>query len=276
MENNTIIEEGVQFDRPGKEVELRMNGHTLTHVGMTLEVCNGTLRITGAAIIKSSTSQFYSELFSPAVVVNGGKLVFEDDLTAQGSIDTNQHSGTSAVCAKGGELEFNGGLDLNGALEHPKHTYEKPASGDNWACACGLTCEHPEGYPGGACPVCGRPCEHPTADQNPISRKYYCPYCGEQMLVKTDKPDGTWVLDTDYITAMEAAEDGSAYSPEEREVGLTIGPDAGTIQQLWFGNNQSGTLTKKRLSGGSYGWIYVPDFGTSIQAGSLLAEGYAF
>lgn len=30
------------------------------------------------------------------------------------------------------------------------------------------------------------------------------------------------------------------------------------------------------MSGGSYGEIYLPDFGTSIQAGSLLAEGYAF
>lgn len=51
-----------------------------------------------------------------AVKVSGGKLIFEDDLAAQGSIDTNYHTSQPAVYAEGGELEFNGNLDLNGSL----------------------------------------------------------------------------------------------------------------------------------------------------------------
>ncbi len=438
MEDNTVIQEPVEFNYPDAIVELQMNGHTLTSDrGTTLLVEGGTLKITGGATINNTGLH---ELAGSAVKVSGGKLIFEDDLVAQGSMDTSNHIGEPAVYAEGGELEFNGNLDLNGALkltgtaklthgldkgifcsdydyhlsvegssvykdlpklladgyafvlkddkstfanlygfkawavkavtivEHPKHTYEKPDSGDNWACACGRICEHPDGYPDGACPVCGRPCQHPTVDQNPNDRKYYCPKCGKRMLVKTDKPDGTWEVGTDYKAAMEAAEDGSKvtllddvalqgwsrptisgdgktvtldlngysitgnadvvdvgdnssptsctlkiigagslssigvsvkasldlsewksgtitqinisdssdYPAEEREAGLTIGPNAGTIQALWFVNNQLGTLTNKKLSGGSYGQIFVPDFGTSIQAGSLLVEGYAF
>ena len=439
MEDNTVIQEPVEFNHPDAIVELQMNGHTLTSDrGTTLLVEGGTLKITGDATINNTGLH---ELAGSAVMVSGGKLIFEDDLAAQGSIDTNNHTDKPAVYAEGGELEFNGNLDLNGSLtlaktaklthglnkgtfraaygyrlsvgnstvykskkfygllaegytfvqnddtskfvnvdrytewafgdvtivEHPQHTYE-PSTGEMWECACGLDCIHPDGYPGGACPVCGRPCPHYIADQSSVDRKYYCNDCKEQMLVRTNKPDGTWKFYTDYKAAIKAAEDGSKvvllddvalqgwsgpvisgngktvtldlngysitgnvpvvivgdsrsptsctlkvigagslkgidvsvkasldlsewksgtitqvsvsddsnYPAEEREAGLTIGPDAGTVQSLWFTNNQLGTLTNKKLSGGSYGEIYLPDFGTSIQAGSLLAEGYAF
>ncbi len=436
MEDNTVIQEPVEFNHPDAIVELQMNGHTLTSDrGTTLLVEGGTLKITGDATINNTGLH---ELAGSAVKVSGGKLIFEDDLAAQGSIDTNNHTSQPAVYAEGGELEFNGNLDLKGVkltgtaklthgldkgifqsdydshlsvegssvykelpelladgyafvlkddkstfadlysfkawaleavtiVEHPQHTYE-PSTGEMWECACGLDCIHPDGYPGGACPVCGRPCPHYIADQSSVDRKYYCNDCKEQMLVRTNNPDGTWKFYTDYKAAIKAAEDGSKvvllddvalqgwsgpvisgngktvtldlngysitgnvhvvivgdsssptsctlkvigagslkgigvsvkasldlsewksgtitqisisddsnYPAEEREAGLTIGPDAGTVQSLWFTNNQLGTLTNKKLSGGSYGEIYVPDFGTSIQAGSLLAEGYAF
>ena len=439
MEDNTVIQEPVEFNHPDAIVELQMNGHTLTSDrGTTLLVEGGTLKITGDATINNTGLH---ELAGSAVKVSGGKLIFEDDLAAQGSIDTNNHTSQPAVYAEGGELEFNGNLDLNGSLtlaktaklthglnkgtfraaygyrlsvgnstvykskkfygllaegytfvqnddtskfvnvdrytewafgdvtivEHPQHTYE-PSTGEMWECACGLNCIHPDGYPGGACPVCGRPCPHYIADQSSVDRKYYCNKCKEQMFVKTENPDGTWKFGTDYKAAIKAAEDGSKvvllddvalqgwsgpvisgngktvtldlngysitgnvpvvvvgdsssptsctlkvigagslkgigvsvkgsldlsewksgtimtvsmsddsnYPAEERETGLTIGPDAGTVQSLWFTNNQLGTLTNKKLSGGSYGEIYVPDFGTSIHAGNLLAEGYAF
>ena len=436
MEDNTVIQEPVEFNHPDAIVELQMNGHTLTSDrGTTLLVEGGTLKITGDATINNTGLH---ELAGSAVKVSGGKLIFEDDLAAQGSIDTNNHTSQPAVYAEGGELEFNGNLDLKGVkltgtaklthgldkgifqsdydshlsvegssvykelpelladgyafvlkddkstfadlysfkawaleavtiVEHPQHTYE-PSTGEMWECACGLDCIHPDGYPGGACPVCGRPCPHYIADQSSVDRKYYCNDCKEQMLVRTNKPDGTWKFYTDYKAAIKAAEDGSKvvllddvalqgwsgpvisgngktvtldlngysitgnvhvvivgdsrsptsctlkvigagslkgigvsvkasldlsewksgtitqvsisddsnYPAEEREAGLTIGPDAGTVQSLWFTNNQLGTLTNKKLSGGSYGEIYLPDFGTSIQAGSLLAEGYAF
>ena len=436
MEDNTVIQEPVEFNHPDAIVELQMNGHTLTSDrGTTLLVEGGTLKITGDATINNTGLH---ELAGSAVKVSGGKLIFEDDLAAQGSIDTNNHTSQPAVYAEGGELEFNGNLDLKGVkltgtaklthgldkgifqsdydshlsvegssvykelpelladgyafvlkddkstfadlysfkawaleavtiVEHPQHTYE-PSTGEMWECACGLDCIHPDGYPGGACPVCGRPCPHYIADQSSVDRKYYCNDCKEQMLVRTNNPDGTWKFYTDYKAAIKAAEDGSKvvllddvalqgwsgpvisgngktvtldlngysitgnvhvvivgdsssptsctlkvigagslkgigvsvkasldlsewksgtitqvsisddsnYPAEEREAGLTIGPDAGTVQSLWFTNNQLGTLTNKKLSGGSYGEIYLPDFGTSIQAGSLLAEGYAF
>ncbi len=279
-EDNTVIQEPVEFNHPDATVELQMNGHTLTSDrGTTLLVEGGTLKITGDATINSTGLH---ELAGSAVMVSGGKLIFEDDLAAQGSIDTNNHTDKPAVYAEGGELEFNGNLDLNGSLtfaktaklthglnkgtfraaygyrlsvgnstvyknkkfygllaegytfvqnddtskfvnvdsytewafgdvtivEHPQHTYE-PSDSDIWECACGLDCIHPDGYPGGACPVCGRQCPHYIADQSSVDRKYYCNKCKEQMFVMTKKLDGTWEFGIDFTAAMNAAEDGS-------------------------------------------------------------------
>ena len=107
------ISENVEFEHPGKKVELQMNGYTLQAEGNpTLSVTDGTLRITGDATIKAIGQS--QETAKPAISVSGGKLIFEDNLNAEGSL----RDGTRrpAVIADGGELEFNGTLDLNGGL----------------------------------------------------------------------------------------------------------------------------------------------------------------
>ena len=69
--------------------------------------------------------------------------------------------------------------------------------------------------------------------------------------------------------------DRSGYDPATREAAVIIGPKAGTIGELSFGNNQLEKLTKTRLSGGSFNKIEVADFGP-VKLGELLADGYAF
>ena len=113
VEGVTEIEEEVEFNYPGKTVELRMNEHTLNGEGNpTLTVEGGTLRVTGDAIIKNVPM---SELASPAIIISGGKLIFEDNLNAECGLRSD---GTRkpAVEVNGGELEFNGDLNLNGGL----------------------------------------------------------------------------------------------------------------------------------------------------------------
>ena len=69
--------------------------------------------------------------------------------------------------------------------------------------------------------------------------------------------------------------DNSNYEAATREAAVIIGPKAGTIGELSFGNNQLEKLTKTRLSGGSFNEIWVADFGP-VKLGELLAEGYAY
>lgn len=77
MEDNTVIQEPVEFNHPDAIVELQMNGHTLTSDrGTTLLVEGGTLKITGDATINNTGLH---ELAGSAVKVSGGKLIFEDD-----------------------------------------------------------------------------------------------------------------------------------------------------------------------------------------------------
>ena len=105
------INESVDFKCPDATVTLKMNGYTLNSSrGPALDVSNGTLRITENATIKNEGKQ---ELAGSAVVVYNGKLIFENDLTAEGSLYNTRRP---AVIASGGELEFNGRLDLNGGL----------------------------------------------------------------------------------------------------------------------------------------------------------------
>ena len=106
----TEIIESVEFNYPGKTVELQMNGHTLNGEGNpTLKVEDGTLRVTGDATINQTGK---AELANSAVVVSGGKLIFEGKLSAEGS----SYNNSPAVKVNGGELEFNGDLNLNGGL----------------------------------------------------------------------------------------------------------------------------------------------------------------
>ena len=69
--------------------------------------------------------------------------------------------------------------------------------------------------------------------------------------------------------------DNSKYDETTREAAVIVGPKAGTIGKLAFGNNQLDKLKKTKLSGGSFNEIWVADFGP-VKLGELLADGYAF
>ena len=69
--------------------------------------------------------------------------------------------------------------------------------------------------------------------------------------------------------------DNSNYEAATREAAVIVGPKAGTIGKLSFGNNQLDKLKKTKLSGGSFNEIWVADFGP-VNLGELLAEGYAY
>ncbi len=69
--------------------------------------------------------------------------------------------------------------------------------------------------------------------------------------------------------------DNSNYEAETREAAVIVGPNAGTIGKLTFGNNQLNELKKTKLSGGSFNEIWVAGFGP-VKLGELLAEGYAY
>ena len=69
--------------------------------------------------------------------------------------------------------------------------------------------------------------------------------------------------------------DSSDYEAATREAAVIVGPKAGTIGKLAFGNNQLGELKKTKLSGGSFNEIWVAGFGP-VKLGELLADGYAY
>ena len=69
--------------------------------------------------------------------------------------------------------------------------------------------------------------------------------------------------------------DNSNYEAATREAAVIVGPKAGTIGKLTFGNNQLPKITKTKLSGGSFNEIWVAGFGP-VKLGELLAEGYAY
>ena len=69
--------------------------------------------------------------------------------------------------------------------------------------------------------------------------------------------------------------DDSKYDETTREAAVIVGPKAGTIGKLTFGNNQLGELKKTKLSGGSFHEIWVANH-QPVKLGELLADGYAF
>ena len=102
------IDEHIEFNDPGKTVELKMNGYTLTSSGNpTLTVENGTLKITGDAVINQTGGK---EMAAPAVRVTGGTLIFDGKLNATGA------SGKPAVLVTGGTLRLKAGDVLNGGV----------------------------------------------------------------------------------------------------------------------------------------------------------------
>ena len=56
---------------------------------------------------------------------------------------------------------------------------------------------------------------------------------------------------------------------------MIVGPNAGTIGKLTFGNNQLDKLKKTKLSGGSFNEIWAANH-QPVKLGELLADGYAF
>ena len=76
------------------------------------------------------------------------------------------------------------------------------------------------------------------------------------------------------ISAINISDD-SRYEAEMREAAVIIGPKAGPIGELSFGNNQLEELTKTRLSGGSFNQIWAANH-KPVKLGELLAEGYAY
>ena len=69
--------------------------------------------------------------------------------------------------------------------------------------------------------------------------------------------------------------DNSNYEAKTREAAVIVGPKAGTIGKLTFGNNQLGELKKTKLSGGSFNEIWAAN-NQPVKLGELLADGYAF
>lgn len=68
--------------------------------------------------------------------------------------------------------------------------------------------------------------------------------------------------------------DNSTYDAETREPAVIVGPKAGTIGKLSFGNNQLGELKKTKLSGGSFNEIWAAAH-QPVKLGDLLVSGYA-
>ena len=97
------IDDGFVFNYPDKTITLNMNGYTLENEGApVITVEAGTLKITGAATIsQTATSQ---ELVAPAIEVTGGELIFEDTLNVTGS--AQNLSAEPAILVKGGTVTF--------------------------------------------------------------------------------------------------------------------------------------------------------------------------
>ena len=68
--------------------------------------------------------------------------------------------------------------------------------------------------------------------------------------------------------------DSSNYDETTREAAVIVGPKAGTIGKLTFGNNQLGELKKTKLSGGSFNEIWAANH-QPVKLGDLLVSGYA-
>ena len=112
------IRNSVTFNAPGKTVTLDMNSYTLVGTDTTLTVEDGTLILTnnkkGDNSIHIEQPGRFPDTAASAVVVTGGKLIVNGDLTAEGGIVNGNRK--PAVEATGGEIEFNGNLKLGGGL----------------------------------------------------------------------------------------------------------------------------------------------------------------
>ena len=233
------LREEIEFNYPGKTVELKMNGYTLTNSGNpTLTVENGTLKITGDATINQTGT--FSDLAAPAVKVTGGRVIFEGNLTATGA------NGKPAVKVTGGTLRLkagdvlNGGVSVAGSTTYANvnallgenlafakvgetsaivkgdvtsisenvtvvaHTHDFKLNSDGkYTCACGYTCPHND-FKDGKCTICGNRCAHTDVGDDGVCRN-----CQTQMAVKITASDSTVTYSTDFKSAMRNATNGT-------------------------------------------------------------------
>lgn len=275
------LREEIEFNDPGKTVDLKMNGYTLTNSGNpTLTVENGTLKITGDATINQTGT--FSDLAAPAVKVTGGTLIFDGKLNATGA------SGKPAVLVTGGTLRLkegdvlNGGVSVEGSTTYANvnallgenlafakmgeisaivkgdgksisenvtvvaHTHDfKPGSDGKYTCACGYTCPHNE-FENGVCKICGNGCAHTNVDENGL-----CGNCKTQMAVKSET-GGAVTYGTDFRAAMNAAENGTT-------VTLLADIELGTTPQSRAAITGDGKIVTLDLNGHKItsGWLDV-------------------
>ena len=233
------LREEIEFNYPGKTVELKMNGYTLTNSGNpTLTVENGTLKITGDATINQTGT--FSDQAAPAVKVTGGTLIFDGKLTATGA------SGKPAVEVTSGTLRLkagdvlNGGVSVEGSTTYANvnallgenlafakvgessaivkgdvtsisenvtvvaHTHDFKLNSDGkYVCACGYVCPHDK-FENGVCKICGNGCAHTNVDENGLCRN-----CKTQMTVEIVASDSTVTYSTDFKSAMRNATNGT-------------------------------------------------------------------
>ena len=266
------IDEHIEFNRPGKTVELKINGYTLTNSGNpTLTVENGTMKITGDAVINQTGR---NELAAPAVKVNGGKVIFEGNLTASGKPAVEVTNGTLRL--KEGDV-LNGGVSvtsgtvvdllgenlafakkddtstivkgdvtsITGDVTVVAHTHSFTLNSGKYTCACGYTCPHND-FEDGKCTICGNGCAHTDVDDGGVCRN-----CKTQMLVKIEN-GGTVTYTTDFKAAMKAAEDGTT-------VTLLADIELGTTPQSRAEITGDGKIVTLDLNGHKItsGWLDV-------------------
>lgn len=210
-----------------------MNGYTLTKSGNpTLTVENGTLKITGDAVINQTGR---NETAAPAVRVTGGTLIFGGKLTASGKPAVEVTNGTLRL--KEGDV-LNGGVSVAGSTAYANvnallgenlafakkddtstivkgdvtsisgdvtvvaHTHSFTLNSGKYTCVCGYTCPHND-FKDGKCTICGNGCAHTDVDDGGVCRN-----CKTQMLVKIEN-GGTVTYTTDFKAAMDNAANGT-------------------------------------------------------------------
>ena len=118
------IDDGFVFNYPDKTITLNMNGYTLENEGApVIMVEAGTLKITGAAIIKQTAGS--QEMVAPAIKVTGGELIFEDTLDVTGSAENL--SAAPAILVNGGTVTFEKDVTATAAENKGSSTLTNPA-----------------------------------------------------------------------------------------------------------------------------------------------------
>lgn len=121
---NTAIDDEFEFNYPGKTITLDMAGHSLEHQGnpiITVEA--GTLIVKGTATITKKADS--PEQVNSAIVVKGGELIFEDTLNVTGS--AQNLSAAPAILVNGGTVTFEKDVTATAAENEGSSTLTTPA-----------------------------------------------------------------------------------------------------------------------------------------------------